>query len=106
VDSKVVEIVQSLGLKSRIKALSDAVSDWNAWLIIPVPSYFEGADGPVSDKQIEWIDIDPIVLTRRGNLVPDLREDKKSALVSALVEREIQFEDMGEFLRIKQTRNQ
>jgi hypothetical protein len=100
-DARIVEIAKSLGLKCRTKdSFSTEPCEWG-FLIMPVASYFEGHGGPVSEKDLEWIDIDPVVLTYRGKLVPDLKEDKKVYLLKALEDRNIQYEDKGEFIRVR-----
>jgi hypothetical protein len=102
-DAKIVEIIGSLNLRCRIKASDDDdVSDWSEKIWSPVPSCFElFSCGPVPIRQIEWLDIDPVVTTKKGRLLPEMKEDKRDALVSALTKQKIKFEDLGAFIRIR-----
>jgi|GEM_PF-2022639 len=95
------QVIKNLELKCRVKAVDANVSDWSPIIFQPVESHYEGKGfGPMPGKEIEWIDIDPVVVRWRGRLVPDLKKDKKQMLIAALSGQKIVFEDFGEFIRV------
>lgn len=66
----------TLDVRIRLKRVTDdEASDWGRFCL-PVPNVVEPLSfGPVEFREIEWLEVDPIVSERRGALVDDLEID-------------------------------
>jgi len=60
-------------------------TQWEPWLIVPVPSYLEtGSLGPVPFREVEWVEIDPAHENLSGRLVAAESMERRNALIAAL----------------------
>lgn len=94
-------ILKKLNLRCRVQASFESeMSEWSTFVAIPSEGYFEtSASGPVSIKDLKWIEIDPVKQVDIGRRVPPKKENLKLELAQELVKHLIPFED-GEYLRI------
>lgn len=88
-------------LDSRAKFKhKETPSKWG-WFIIPVPGYVESsAYGPVLERTVEWVELDPIEQRRIGRLVPPQILDHTPALLQQLAVYGIQSQLVEGRIRI------
>jgi hypothetical protein len=99
--SALVNIIQAAKCTARIKLNSrlDA-SSWS-WIIIPVPGYIElGSVGPWPIREVEWLEINPIVTEHIGRLVAPRIIDNLSQLEVALREANLPYTISEGIIRI------
>lgn len=54
----IVDALKGRGLRFRVKWKGDdEMTDWQPWLVCPVPGYLETGCGPVPVRDVEWLDI-------------------------------------------------
>lgn len=98
---RVATIADELALRGRPKVRGEAPnSEWQPiWL--PAPGYVEtGRLGPMSVREIEWIDLETRVRVHRGRLLPPVVEDKSAALSALLAKVAVQVEQHDGWLRV------
>jgi hypothetical protein len=72
-------------IDTRAKFKHDEIPSKWGWFIIPVPGYVESsAYGPVLERTVEWVELDPIEQRRIGRLVPLQIIDHTPALLQQL----------------------
>ena len=82
----IVGLLSTPTYRYRIKLLNDSeFSSWSKLMTEPVNGYIEPmSTGPVLKKDVQLIEIDPVVKTRKGRLVPDAVRDDLAAIESVL----------------------
>jgi hypothetical protein len=86
---EVIELLNSRFFVDTRAKLKGAVipSKWGTWFLIPVPNYVEASTyGPVPTREVEWIELDPIVQRPIGRLVPPQIMDHTPELLQQLAE--------------------
>lgn len=63
---------------------------WGHYLIAPVPGYIE-INGPWAVRHVEWVEVNPVVTTSRGRLVPPLVDDCTGLLRQQLTQAGLSF---------------
>lgn len=92
---KAEEVIEALNLRflvaTRAKLKEAAIpSKWGTWFLIPVPDYVEASTyGPVPTREVEWIELDPIVQRHIGRRVPPQIIDHTPELLQQLAEHSI-----------------
>src|SRR5262245_44705608 len=81
-----VRSIESFRPAVRVKWSGDDMpTEWEPWLIVPVPSYLEtGRLGPVPFREVEWVEIDPAYENVRGRLVPAESIERRHLLIAAV----------------------
>lgn len=77
----------------RVKCVREgepAADSWDGSFPLHVPTF----------RHIEWLELDPIMRTRRGAIVPDLTEDFSTPIEVALAMAGVPFERVGSAIRI------
>lgn len=88
-----IQAVSGYSAHFRARLVTDAEDPPDRWdgsfpWHVPAPEF------------IEWLELDPVVRTPRGQLLPDAREDFTRALTRALLEARAPFSIEGGALRI------
>ncbi|MVN79219.1 hypothetical protein GO988_23045 [Hymenobacter sp. HMF4947] len=103
---KVEEVIDALttrfSLSTRAKfRLGTLPSGWG-WFLVPVPGYVESsAYGPVPTREVEWVEIDPLVPQHIGRLVPPRLLDHTPELLHQLAEHGIPVQLVEGRIRIR-----
>ncbi|MET4074680.1 DUF6678 family protein [Hymenobacter sp. UYCo722] len=99
---KVAALMNSLGCNARIKLKHDALPE--AWgstgICIPVSGYIE-VQGPWPFREVEWLEINPIVMEHTGRLIKPKRHDHLSGIVSLLQLEAIPYSIVEEKVRVQ-----
>lgn len=100
---KIIKFIEEYKLKIRIKLNStDNPTNWCLSLREISHGYLDFGLEPVTLKEIEYIDLDCIVVTRVGRLVPDKVINKEQVIQEHLINNEIDFLCLGNgILRIE-----
>ena len=86
--------------KIRLKVyFEDCVTDWRGGFGLPVDGYIE-VSGPEKISDIDWIELDPIVVTRIVRLVPPKIVDVTNEIVKMLDEGGIHYVLLEGLIRI------
>jgi hypothetical protein len=90
-------------IRYRIKPMHEPdPGAWCRWLIIPVEGYLEtGSTGPVPMQDVEWIDVDPAVVSAKGRLIPARQVDASDAIVRALGKTRAAIEIVDGLVRVR-----
>lgn len=84
-------ILTNHGSAYRFKAKAEAAPyEWCSWLCVPVPGYLE-IGGPLPVRHIEWVEVNPVVTTSRGRLVPPQVDDYTDLLKGQLTAAGLSF---------------
>lgn len=96
------EAINRIGLRFRVRAsFDDDASPWTTVLGFPSPGYVEPKGmGPISIKQLVWIEIDPIKEIVIGMRVKPKQEDRTRELVDFLNEHKIAYTHVNGFIHI------
>ena len=98
---KVAALINGLGCNPRIKLNHNALPEaWgNRGICIPVSGYIE-VHGPWPFKDVEWLEIDHIVVEHIGRLVKPKRHDYLNDVISLLQSEEIPYSIIEGMVRI------
>jgi hypothetical protein len=102
--AEVIELLNSRFLvATRAKLKGAAIpSKWGTWFLIPVPNYVEASTyGPVPTREVEWIELDPIVQRPIGRLVPPQIMDHTPELLQQLAEHGISTQLVEGRIRVR-----
>jgi hypothetical protein len=93
-------LVEGTRCKIRLKAYrEDSATEWSGGFGLPVPGYIEVA-GPEPIKDVEWIELDPIVITHIGRLVPPKVAVVIDDIIQVLDKEVIDYEIVKGMIRI------
>ncbi|GAA4026627.1 hypothetical protein GCM10022409_08240 [Hymenobacter glaciei] len=94
-------LINSLGCSPRIKLRHDATPEaWgNTGICIPVSGYIE-VQGPWPFREVEWLEINPIVMKHIGRLVASKRWNHSDAIVSFLQTEGVGYSIVEGMIRI------
>lgn len=84
--AEVIDVLTSrFAVDTRAKFHSESTpSNWG-WFLVPVLGYVESsAYGPLSVREVEWVEIDPIEQRHIGRLVPPQIIDHTAELLQQL----------------------
>lgn len=98
---KVAALINSLGCNPRIKLKNDITPEtWgNTGICVPVNGYIE-VQGPWPLREVEWLEINPIVIEHIGRLVAPKRWNHSDAIVSFLQTEDVSFNIVDGMIRI------
>jgi hypothetical protein len=87
---------------TRAKLKEAAVpSKWGTWFLFPVPNYVEASTyGLVPTREVEWIELDPIVQRHIERLIPPQIMDLTPELLQQLGEHGISAQLVDGRIRI------
>jgi hypothetical protein len=90
----VEKIIQSTRCETRVKIKTESLpSAWANWFAVPVSGYVELATcGPISIKEVEWIEINPVIEVYQGRLVKNKMLDNTDFVLKSLKKENIRFE--------------
>jgi hypothetical protein len=99
---RVVAILREIPCRKRIKILSwNDPGEWDSVLIEPVPSAVElPRMGPVHKADIDWMEVDPIVVSRAGKYAPELTRNFQDDIISKLNDASIKMKVVEGMIRI------
>ncbi|WP_369810683.1 DUF6678 family protein [Hymenobacter cheonanensis] len=95
-----VGVIQTNKCKVRMKVRGySAPEGWNDWAIIPTAGYIE-INGPWPIRQVDWVEINPIVTEHIGRLVPPKRIDSSMQIEEGLRQADISYIVLDGIIRI------
>jgi hypothetical protein len=99
---KFIALLPEKPWKYRLKISHQELKNkWSLWLIQPTAHYLETKkDGPFPLKEIAWIDIDPIVMSKAGKLLPEKSADQTEMISTLLKEQQVEFIIVEDLVRI------
>jgi hypothetical protein len=102
IEQRLEAILSGPGYALRLKTKADPEPErWGEWLGVPVPGYVE-ITGPWPVRKVEWIEVNPVVVTQLGRLVPPRVTDYTLPLTQQLTEAGLPFVVTAEgYLRIR-----
>jgi hypothetical protein len=56
--------------------------------------------GPILKRDVEWIEIDPVITERKGRLLPEILSDQTSVVTRELEQAGVPYELLGGIMRI------
>lgn len=74
--SELIALVQEIECEARIKLKNHSEPENWSWVIEPVAGYIESGGGPWSFRDVEWIEINPVVIEHIGRLVAPKKTNK------------------------------
>ncbi|OON67425.1 DUF6678 family protein [Hymenobacter sp. CRA2] len=90
---------QGYALRLKTKNETEPVS-WGQWLGVPVPGYIE-INGPWPVREVEWVEVNPVVTTFQGRLIPPQVADHTADLTRQLKSASLSFSVTNDgYLRI------
>lgn len=97
-----IGVIQTNKCKVRMKVKGClAPEGCNNWVIIPTSGYVEtGGQGPWPIRQVEWVEIDPIVTEHIGRRVPPKRIDSSMQIEEGLRQVDISYTVLDGIIRI------
>lgn len=100
--SKIVAILKDYPCKCRLRiSRTDITTEWGSPIFEPSPSYVELMQfGPVAKRDIEWLEVDPVVMQHVGRLVPPKRKDFMNDLLQRFEDEGIKVILSDKYLRI------
>ena len=99
-------LVDKLAGKFQVKTRAkmhgkNSASSWANWFTVPVDNYVEASSyGPCPVKEVEWIEVNPVVEIRVGRLIKPLIHNYTSEIQEQLAAEHIRFEISGQMLRV------
>jgi len=86
----------------RLKPVNENnATAWSRFLIMPSPGYIETETGPVSIRDVEYIDINPVEYRHIGRLIPPKLYDHTAAIQGYLDAFAILYTCTDEHIRIR-----
>lgn len=76
-------------LRLKLKDYPEPES-WGHYIIAPVPGYLE-INGPWPVRHVEWVEVNPVVTTSRGRLIPPQVDDYTGLLTRQLAQAGLSF---------------
>ena len=96
-----LNVALKLPLRFRMKWVFDAEPASWGLLIIPTQGYVEGGTlGPITYREIEWLEIDSVERRCRGTLVSDLEIDHSEKVESVLTAHRMTFSVESKVYRV------
>lgn len=93
---KIIKFIEEYGLKIRVKLYSkDKITNWSGSLTEPSIGYLDIGIEPMTPKEIEFIELNCIVVKKIGRLVPDKIIDKEQVVAEHLTNNNLHFSLMG-----------
>ena len=98
---KVVALVNSLGCKPRVKLKhTDLPEAWgNMGVVLPVRGYIE-VIGPWPFREVEWLEINPIVMEHIGRLIKPKQHNYLNDIVTLLQLEGVPYSVIEGMLRV------
>ncbi|SES90799.1 DUF6678 family protein [Hymenobacter actinosclerus] len=94
------KLIEDTKCKVRLKPdRTNQITDWRGGFGIPVEGYIEVA-GPERIADVEWIELDPIVVTHIGRLVPPHIAFVSDAIREVLNKELVEFDVVKGMIRI------
>jgi len=72
---------------------------WNSGAVIPVPGYIE-INGPWPIHQVDWVEIDPVVMQYIGRLVPPKQVNSLMQIESELRQADLLYAVSDGIIRV------
>ncbi|GGF05969.1 DUF6678 family protein [Hymenobacter cavernae] len=96
----VIDAIDGLGCQFRLKLSADLEPEsWGQMLISPVDNYVE-INGPWPLREVEWIEVNPIVKKHIGRLVKPQVIDYTSRIATRLNEQCVSFSIEDGMIRV------
>lgn len=93
---KIIKFIDEYKLKIRVKLQSkENPTNWCSSLSEPSPGYLDFSLEPVTPKEIEYVELNCIVVTKIGRLVPDKITDNEHVIQEHLRNNNINFSPLG-----------
>lgn len=96
----VISLLREFPCLTRVKWLHGDVSQWDAFLIVPVPGYIESGIGPVPMGEVEWVEIQSTESRHQGRLIPDMLVDCAVSMNDRFTAHSLRFEKTEDTFRI------
>ena len=80
---KVADLVNQLGCPVRIKPKEYSSETWTTGIGLPTNNYVE-LNGPWAFRDVDWLEINPIVMEHIGRLIKPKRHDHINEIISLL----------------------
>ncbi|UOG75805.1 hypothetical protein MTX78_04215 [Hymenobacter tibetensis] len=94
------KLVYDVCCQIRLKVYNeDYITDWKSGFGLPVEGYIE-VSGPERISDVEWIELDPVVVTRIGRLVPPKVSIILDEIIQVLQQESIDYQVVKGMVRI------
>ncbi|MDF7810046.1 DUF6678 family protein [Hymenobacter sp. YC55] len=94
------KLVYDMRCQIRLKVYNeDYITDWKGGFGLPVEDYIE-VSGPERISDVEWIELDPVVVTPIGRLVPPKLEVITDEIIEVLSNVGIGYETTNGIIRV------
>lgn len=91
IEQLLTAILNGHGYALRLKTKVDPEPErWGNYLIAPVPGYLE-ISGPWPVREVEWIEVNPVIVTQLGQLVKPRATDHTAELTQQLTAAGLPF---------------
>lgn len=94
------KLIEITSCKIRLKPYQYEATEWRSGFGLPVEGYIEVA-GPERIADVEWLELDPIVVTHIGRLVPPHIAFVSDAIREVLNRECIRFDVVKGMIRIE-----
>ncbi|MBH8569845.1 hypothetical protein KB206_13210 [Microvirga sp. STS02] len=97
---KIAALSNQLHCQPRLKLKRDAIPEaWGSGIGLPVRTYIE-IIGPWPFREVEWLEINPIVMEHIGRLVAPKQWNHLNTLVSLLQVENVEYSIVDGMIRI------